>query len=283
MYVLVDIALMSSAARFSAATRSGPAGRLGRLVSAGHIVGGRGVPGPRPRAFEAYAVMLVYRGAGVYRDADGERPLRPGSLVLVRPRRAHWYGVVGPGTWNEVYLTFEGLVFDTASRSGLLPATEPVLTVDPVPYWVNRIDTFRTRRAPATATAVDREACDVLRLLVDLAGRGGSEPVGGGWLHRSQAALTENLSEQVAMPAVAAAVGMGYETWRKRFQAETGLSPARYRLLRRVDAAAEALRRSTLSHREIAASLGFSDEHHLSKVFRAVRGVTPSQFRREGC
>jgi transcriptional regulator GlxA family with amidase domain len=123
--------------------------------------------------------------------------------------------------------------------------------------------------------------CDVLHVLADLAARGEAGPpdVPGGWLARSQALLASDLAEPLDLPGVAAAVGLGYESWRKRFQAETGLAPARYRAQRRIEAAADLLRRTTLSNREIAASLGFSDEHHFAKRFRATTGRTTSGYR----
>lgn len=269
---------------FRMASRPGPRGRLGGLVSAGRIDGGRGVPRGRPRSIETYAVMLVRAGAGVYRDRTGETPLRPGSLVRLVPGHPHWYGVPGGGSWDEVYLTFGGTVFDAARAGGVL---EPgVSVVSPVGRWDQRLDGHRTRRAPSTVASADREALDIVRLLVDVAERSDESAAesasGDGWLAASQALLGRDLGEDLDLTSVAAAVGLGYESWRKRFREETGVSPARYRLQRRVDAAEEALRRSTLRHSEIAASLGFSDAHHLAKQVRALRGLTPTQIRTQG-
>jgi AraC-like DNA-binding protein len=270
--------------RFRMAARPGPRGRLGGLVSVGRIDGGRGVPGRRARSIDTYAVMLVRDGSGVYRDRAGETPLGPGSLVRLVPGHPHWYGVLGGGRWDEVYLTFAGTVFDAARAGGVL---DPGVTaVSPVERWDQRMDSHRTRRPPATVASADREALDLVRLLVDVAEHAGEEdavsPSGTGWLAASQALLGRDLGEELELPSVATAVGLGYETWRKRFRDETGVSPARYRLRRRVDAAEEALRRSTLRHSEIAASLGFSDAHHLAKQVRALRGLTPTQIRKRG-
>lgn len=229
--------------------------------------------------------MLVRAGSGVYRDRSGEVPLGPGSLVRLVPGRPHWYGVVGAGRWDEVYLTFTGPLFDTAARQGRL-FDPPVTRVRPVDRWGARLDAHRTRTPPLTVGGADREATEVLRALVDAADPGAadasSEPVGADWLARSQSLLGHDLGEDLDLASVATAVGLTYETWRKRFRQATGLSPGRYRAMRRVDAAAEALRRSTLSHREIAASLGFSDAPHLARQLRALHGTTPSDVRRRG-
>ena len=282
MYALVRSAVQIGRAQVS--SRAAPPGRLGRVRNAGRIEGGRGIPTPGLRRFDGYALMLVFGGDGRYRDLDSDLPLGPGDLVEVLPGRPHWYGCTGPGRWDEVHLVFEGPVFDLCLARGLLGAGSPVHHLAPVDRWLARLDGFRTRRAPVSAAGADDEVCDVLRLLADLAGRRDGSPGGGGsggWLARSQARLAADLGEPLDLAAVAAEVGLGYESWRKRFQAETGVPPARYRAQRRVEAAAELLRRTSLSNREIAASLGFSDEHHFAKRFRAATGRTTGAFRRE--
>lgn len=266
------------------APRLGPPGRLGKVRSVGSITGGSGLLPGGLRRFDAYALMYLHAGSGRYRDAERDVALSPGSLVQVFPGRAHWYGVVRPGPWSEVYVVFDGPVFDQAARSGVLDRQAPVRQLTPVAYWRDRLDDLRTRRPPLTRAGADREACELLGLLVELASASAAEegtPRGpGGWLARSQALLAEDLDRQLDLRAVAASVGMRYETWRKRFAAETGRSPARWRRLRRVETAAELLRRTSLTNREIAASLGFVDESHLARQFRQVTGRSTGGYRR---
>jgi len=72
---------------------------------------------------------------------------------------------------------------------------------------------------------------------------------------------------------------MSYETFRKRFLAANGSSPRAYREARRIDAARELLLLTWLTQREIASSLGYSDEYHFSKRFKRATGVAPSTLR----
>lgn len=278
--------------RATVSGRAGPAGRLGRVRYAGRVEGVRGLPGSGLRRFDGYALACLVRGRGRYRDPTHDVVVEPGDLVTVVPGRPHWYGAAGPALWTDVHLVFDGPVFDLAVRQGLLDAGVPVRRLRPPQQWVDRIDAFRTRRAPRTAAGVDDEVCDVLRLLVDVAAHDGAahdaRPDGAGpgadgaaWLAESQALLAADLAAPLALADVAAAVGMSYETWRRRFRAGTGVPPARYRLLRRVDAARDLLRRTSMGTRDIAASLGFADEHHLARQFRRTTGRTTAQFRRE--
>jgi AraC-like DNA-binding protein len=230
--------------------------------------------------------MLVFGGTGRYRDLARDVLLEPGDLVYVLPDHPHWYGVTGSTGWDEVHLVFEGPAFNLCAQRGLIDVRRLVRQMRPLEHWLDRIDGFRTRRPPTTLAGVDDEVCDVLRLLVDVAAqfstgaKADTASRRGGWLAESRVLLATDLADPAQLRDIAAAVGMSYESWRKRFQAETGVAPARFRTLRRIDAARDLMQRTTLSNRELAASLGFSDEHHLAKQFRRTTGTTTSHVRR---
>jgi len=65
----------------------------------------------------------------------------------------------------------------------------------------------------------------------------------------------------------------------KVFKKETGESPARFVLRRRVAEAEKLLARTDDTVGAIAHRLGFEDEFYFSKVFKRLVGVSPSRFR----
>jgi AraC-like DNA-binding protein len=266
-----------------AEVRRDPLGSLGGVLLAGRIDGGRGIRSHgRARRYPSYALTYVTAGTGSYRGSRLDLALGAGSLIYVTPGEPHWYGVTGESGWDEVYLVFDGPLFALAEEQGVIDRSRPVRTLLPVTYWRYRIERFRTRQPPRTPAERDAEACEVLRLLVDL--QGATDPAPGldpadDWFARSQLGLEADLSVALDLAGLAAEVGMPYETWRRHFRTRAGVPPARYRLLRRVDAATGLLAYTTLPARDIAAMVGFSDEHHLLRHVRAVTGLTPRQHR----
>lgn len=260
--------------------RRGPAGRAGRLVVAGSASSSRG---PRPGIdvrFPMHGCTLVTAGTGRYRDAGHDRPLGPGSVVLVFPDYPHWYGADEPG-WDEHFLVFDGPLFRTAVSTGLLDPARPVLDLSDVDRWVARFDHFRLRPAPTTSVARDAEAAMVLALLAEMIAS--AEPRAqpdGSWLSRSIDLLEPGTGAPLALAEVAAAVGMSYDAWRKAFRAEVGVAPARFRLDRRLAAVAELLVTTSRSVRSIAVEFGFTDERHLVVRFHEAHGCTPAAYRR---
>jgi AraC-like DNA-binding protein len=257
---------------------------LGRLTLAGSIRDGLGVVPAYPlRVYGSYAVMYLLEGRGVYRDANGRaQNLRAGDLVVVFPELAHTYGPAGGERWSEFYLVFDGPVFDLWRQVGLLDSARPVYHIEPVDGWFDRFKALVEGPRPVTPTERVAELCRFLQILGEVVGenaapaREAREPR---WLSRACSLLETDLGEEIDLEDVAQQVGLSYENFRKRFQQQVGISPARYRAARRIDAARELLRYTQMTNRQVAESLGFSDEFYFSKRFKQITGMTPRAFR----
>lgn len=80
---------------------------------------------------------------------------------------------------------------------------------------------------------------------------------------------------------VAAWVGVGERRLQQLFQSCVGLSPRTWSRLVRLHASVRALRtRASPNWAELAVSAGFYDQSHLVNEFRALSGLTPSEFVR---
>lgn len=257
---------------------------LGRIRLTGRVRQGRGIGVRTVRALPEHSLILVTGGEGSYLDGrTGSRQrVRAGSLITVCAGVPHWYGPPSGRRWDVRFLVVEGPLFDLARDQRLLDPGQPVRTLDRLPYWVGRFDAFRLARPPRSAAALQDEACRVLQLLVEVADATSLHaPTSDGedWLDVSRQRLEADLAERLDLTAVAAEVGMPYETWRKAFRRAVGTTPAHYRTDRRVGATRDLLRYSTLPLRQVAEIVGFADEHHLSRRFRASTQLTPREFR----
>ena len=94
--------------------------------------------------------------------------------------------------------------------------------------------------------------------------------------------MGETPSMAMTVEVLADGVHLSPAAFQKRFKDEVGISPIRY-LRRRVVAAVEKeLKTTELSLREIAEKYGFCDQFHLSRVFTAYTGTSPSKYRKSG-
>lgn len=84
------------------------------------------------------------------------------------------------------------------------------------------------------------------------------------------------------MPKVARSVGLSPQYFCSLFKEQVGCSFVQYLRTVRLDHARELLRKTTLEVTEIAFESGFNDATYFGQIFKAVEGLTPSQYRRQG-
>jgi transcriptional regulator GlxA family with amidase domain len=79
---------------------------------------------------------------------------------------------------------------------------------------------------------------------------------------------------------LAAAVGVSRTRFFERFAELVGEPPAKYIARWRVLAAADLLRDTTLTAREIASKVGYGSEDALARAFKRHMGMTPGAYQR---
>jgi AraC-like DNA-binding protein len=275
MYVLV---MALSVSRSRLVLQSQVRGDLGQVSLAGYIRHGSGVPFHRPRTFGNYALVYLLEGSG--RMKSGRQPIVPcraGDLLFVYPEIPHAYGP-GPGEiWSEFYVVFNGPVFDLWRRVGLL---QPGRTIQRLPHlrrWLPQLETVAEPGLPDTSGGMLRRVCRLQKFLSDIGGKAEPEPHPLPWLEPAMRQLAA--TPAVPAPAIARALGLSYETFRKDFSRETGQPPGRYRLHRLIEQARMLITERHLSNKQIAETLCFYDEFHFSRHFRQIIGQSPRAFR----
>jgi AraC family transcriptional regulator len=97
---------------------------------------------------------------------------------------------------------------------------------------------------------------------------------------RAEALLREALRLDRPASVVARELGVSRATFFRDFQSEFACTPGQYLRERRINAAAELLRRTRRPLAEIASICGFYDQSHFNRCFRKAVGLSPDAFRR---
>jgi AraC family transcriptional regulator len=89
-----------------------------------------------------------------------------------------------------------------------------------------------------------------------------------------------NLARPLPLAELASLAGVGVRRFGSIFAAETGWSPHRYVLYRRIERAKDLMRDPGLPLAQIASAVGFTDPTQFSRVFRQFTGEAPRTYRR---
>lgn len=87
--------------------------------------------------------------------------------------------------------------------------------------------------------------------------------------------------EKTGIQTIAEHFGISGNYFGEYFKQQTGVSYQEYLLDYRLKLVETYLKYSSIRLSEIAYELPFSDESHLSKLFKKYRGVTPGEYRKK--
>ena len=107
------------------------------------------------------------------------------------------------------------------------------------------------------------------------------EPLPPRILRRIRDRIEAELDTELSLVSLAKESGYSRAHFLRMFRAATGLTPHQYLLERRLSAAQQLLRQSTMTLADIALKCGFSSQTHMNDVFRKRLGVTPLEYRRD--
>lgn len=98
-------------------------------------------------------------------------------------------------------------------------------------------------------------------------------------IHLLEDYVDAHLHHSIRLADMAQALGMGVWTLNRHLQRTLNASAYAFVVERRIQRARHLLRVGDLSLKGIAAAVGFSDQAHMTRMFRAKLGMTPGQYR----
>ena len=101
-----------------------------------------------------------------------------------------------------------------------------------------------------------------------------------GRLRRLNEFIETHLHENITIEQLAEIAELGVWTFTRHFKAAAGRSPHEYVLNRRIERASRLLSQGLMAIKEVAFACGFSDQAHMTRVFRARLGTTPARIRK---
>ena len=238
------------------------------------------------RVLQEYQALYVLRGDGEFESKTaGNKKVLPGSIMLLFPGEWHRYRPRHAIGWDEHWISFRGRHVDDLVRHGFISRDQPVLHtgVDDAilhPY-LTALD--RVRLEPiGYQQLISVNVLEIVAAALAAVRRQRSNSRTEIIVREAKAFLEQHAAKIANMDQLAAQFQLSEKHFGRVFKEHTGLSPYQYYLQIRIHRAKEMLLGTTLSIKEIAASLHFETPFHFSAVFKKKTGMSPSRWRSGG-
>jgi AraC-like DNA-binding protein len=207
--------------------------------------------------------------------------LEPGKLLLVPAHTVHAYGCADRLVLHWVH--FQAHVFGGLDLFLYLQCRYEVTCPPSRALAMMRgLQREMRRRSAGSGFASTGKLLELLAAFVDTVDSAQY------WRRRREAArfrdvlehVRMHLEEPIRVSDLADVAGLERTYFSRQFNRVFGISPARYVQRRRIEHAQELLLNTDLTLDQLAERLGFTDGFHLSRMFKRVTGLPPSQFRR---
>jgi AraC family transcriptional regulator len=221
-------------------------------------------------------LTFVIEGTIHERYVGGDIVCRPGTVRFLPAGEVHENEV--ESSVRCLHISAEQSVLDGLSRQAAVPRQPAVISGLNVTWLANRL--YAEFSGDDTASAIAMEGL-ILEVLAELA-RSQTRPERvsiPNWLKQATDIVEARFLERLSLTGIATEVGVHYVHLSRQFHKFNHCTIGELIRRRRVQHASHLLAHSHTPLAEIALICGFSDQSHLSFLFKRYMGMSPSKFR----
>lgn len=243
------------------------------------------LPTWRPKGRLDYQLLYVVSGRTHFYFKGKERIVSAGHMVLYQPRQEQKYEYFGEDKPEVYWIHFTGSEVKNILRRYEIPMDDPVFYSGASAVYaylfkeiINEIQTCRT--------GYEELLNMYLRQIFLLVQRSRQEqsPTVNSYIQEemeyARRYFSEHYNEAISIEDYAQSRSMSVSWFQRNFKQFANHSPTQYILMTRVNNAASLLETTDYSMTEIAAIVGYDDPLYFSRLFRKIKGLSPSQYRK---
>jgi AraC-like DNA-binding protein len=237
-----------------------------------------------PHAHETYVVGTVVAGCETFLCRGARHYVGPGDLTFVNPLDVHDGEPFGGGySYRMSYPTAALMMAAAGEVSGRARQQAPFFPLprvhDPEGAALF-VAAHRLMDAGTDPLGADEALLRALAVVVTRHAGISPQPLGRepGPVARACALVEERFADDLSLDDLAAEAGLPRHLLIRAFRRETGATPHSHLVNRRV-LEARRLLRTGATPADTALAVGFFDQSHLTRAFKARHGVTPGAYR----
>lgn len=243
-----------------------------------------------------YLFHYVISGKGVLLANDKKYPVQSGQGFLIFPGQVTSYMADQDVPWEYTWLEFDGLRARECVNLAGLSLSEPVWkaanhqAADQLREKMQTLVDFaeqssRRTRAPYAETRPLRIIGYGFLFLDQLIQSSAHRDVSSAkrlrdfYIKEALSFIEQNYQTDISVEEVAAVCGLSRNYFGKIFKEGMGESPQQFLIHYRMARAAQLLKESKLSIRQIGTMVSYPNQLHFSRAFKSIYGIAPREYR----
>ncbi len=230
-------------------------------------------------------ILYVFSGSGSIVVGDTLHPLKAGDLVIINPDLPHSESSADGHELQLGVLGVLGFTVDGLPKDHLIPAQmAPVLPGKDYRYKIERYLSdilAESQEQTLLSGAMSRTLASALLILIlrlchsrSCKGADMKEEC-----RRIKEYIDKNYTSPITLDSLSEQIYISKYYLSHIFKSQTGISPIKYLIGKRMDKAAQLLRETDLSIRDIALRVGYDDPVYFSQMFKKVMNESPANYR----
>jgi AraC-like DNA-binding protein len=238
----------------------------------------------RPDGLDSAIFKYCVRGEG-WCEVGGRRfDVSPGDLMVIPPHESHAYGATPERPWTVHWFHAVGQHVDLWLRELGVSEKQPVVYLGKharlVALFQDLERSLEDDYSPPQLLYASQLLGHLVGTMIHLRRAIAVEvPDASRRVLDSAAHMHQRLEAPLQVSELASLANLSPSHYSALFRSLTGYSPKRYLTRLRIRRAAQLLRTTGSSVKDIAAMLGYADPLHFSRAFRAGLGVCPTDYR----
>lgn len=238
-----------------------------------------------PASKPHYLIHYVLSGKGIFRFHDKEYRLEAGYGFLIQPNELAFYQADADDPWSYLWVGFAGSRAEEYLTTMGLSARHPIFSCNRSEELYSIVRDMMDHNTFGVADDLRRNGQLGVFLSVIAAGAGvvakDEEDKGNQYVKKAVSFIQSNYCNPIKVTDVAEYVCINRSYLYTLFQNYLGMSPQQFLTTFRITKARELLESTNYPIESIALSCGYNDALVFTKAFHSMKGISPSQYRKE--
>jgi AraC-like DNA-binding protein len=225
---------------------------------------------------DIFVVEQVTMGNARFIQGGKEYIVGPGDIFLLRQGPDHWYGVGPCGFLHKRLARISGPLLDSLLRTIGLWEQNVIRPPSPgeITLLLRKAANLLRKKEPGW---IDASSILAYEILVRLSKIITPEPPYA--MTKALAYIERNLQKPLTNKDICSQTGFSLTHFNRLFRQHAGMAPMSYLISQRVTWAKRLLTNTSLSIKQVAATIGYENQLYFSALFKKHAGISPKEYR----